>query len=351
MQQRLCAGRVRLAALALLGVAVAGPAMAQVSTTRGSSLLFFPKIVNDASSDTMIQVSNVTNNLRHAFCYYVTGDPNDPSAAVVDFELWLTPRQPTHWVASRGRRVDPTDAACDQDNLDCDGAGIDPSRIPPAPVGFHGYLSCVEVDTSGFPVPGNAFVGKATITAIDSGDIATYSAIGSRSLDSNNMDDVLCLGGGVSSQCPTGAEYDSCPVEWILQHPTAGSADPLAGEGSEVDTSIAVLPCSYDLATRCPTPTLLRFEVTNEFEQTLHATLTVDQWADMSLSSISTVFDISTIGGVILQTRITGQDEGAGFVVIGQIDRSVAGATTSTAAQPHADPASQGSDVIVIPGS
>ena len=39
----------------------------------------------------------------------------------------------------------------------------DPGRVPPVVPDFTGELKCIEVDASGFPVPGNALKGEATL--------------------------------------------------------------------------------------------------------------------------------------------------------------------------------------------
>ena len=57
--------------------------------------------------------------------------------------------------------------------------------------------------------------------------MSKYNAIGLKGFDTNNMDGVLCLGGGVSDDCPSGAEYEACPQTWILDHPSIGAADPV----------------------------------------------------------------------------------------------------------------------------
>ena len=55
----------------------------------------------------MIQISNTSNNMVHAHCFYVNARTvfnGAPVWQVTDFTIWLTRQQPTHWVASQGRR-------------------------------------------------------------------------------------------------------------------------------------------------------------------------------------------------------------------------------------------------------
>ncbi len=58
----------------LCGVAVAlgmmaATAQADVTTERGASILAFPKVLADGDADTVIQITNISNNMVHAQCY------------------------------------------------------------------------------------------------------------------------------------------------------------------------------------------------------------------------------------------------------------------------------------------
>src|SRR5215470_17652195 len=123
----------------LCGVAVAlgmfaTSAQADVSTERGASILAFPKVLADAGSDTIIQITNISNNMVHADCFYVNAAPNpithQPLWQVTDFKIWLTKQQPTHWQVSTGRFVNPTDSCPIIDGgiirptPDCSNAGL-----------------------------------------------------------------------------------------------------------------------------------------------------------------------------------------------------------------------------------
>ena len=96
----------------------------------------------------------------HAHCFYVDGRTasaatrcgRSPTSAI-----WLTKQQPTHWVASQGRAINPTDGYGN------DGSGLDPGAIPPVPEGFEGELKCIQVDASGTPFGGNNLKGEALI--------------------------------------------------------------------------------------------------------------------------------------------------------------------------------------------
>ena len=96
-----------LAALVGLGL-LAKPATAKVTTEQSASILIFPKVIADGNRDTIIQITNTSNDMRHAHCFYVNGaltipslppGPNNkPLWTETDFDIWLTKQQPTHWV-------------------------------------------------------------------------------------------------------------------------------------------------------------------------------------------------------------------------------------------------------------
>src|SRR5262249_18749940 len=112
-------GRVGLMAAALVGMGTSG-ATAGGTTGRSASILVFPKVIADSSRDTIIQITNTSNSMVHAHCFYVNGGltfpdgpdgiPNSgdefPSAGnpvlwtELDFDIWLTKQQPTYWVVS-----------------------------------------------------------------------------------------------------------------------------------------------------------------------------------------------------------------------------------------------------------
>ena len=200
--------------LGLLGVVVgclglAGAALADVTTEHSGSIVVFPKVIADATRDTIIQLTNTSNSVVRAHCFYVNGalsDPTEPPGPLnpplwqeVDFTITLTKQQPTHWKASRGRVVNPFDPLCGQgsgvyiggpsagsscdtildclpdgvcSNTGCTDAGFDPGLIPPVVPGFTGELKCGEVDDSGAPLAGNHLKGEAPLVSVLTGDLS-----------------------------------------------------------------------------------------------------------------------------------------------------------------------------------
>ena len=162
-RQRGLIGLMGLAALVGLAF-TARPAAARVTTEQSASILVFPKVIADGTRDTIIQITNTSNNMRHAHCFYVNGaltntvappgPLNPPLCTESDFDIWLTKQQPTHWVVSTGRLDNPLDKPCrvngrllncdpsttGGDGADCCDAGYDPGHVPPVVPDFQGEL-------------------------------------------------------------------------------------------------------------------------------------------------------------------------------------------------------------------
>src|SRR5262245_1221756 len=106
--------RVGCAAGLLMGLGLAlttSAAEARVSENLPGSILIFPQVINQGAQDSVIQITNTSNLTRHVRCFYIDGSAGAdgrPRWQVTDFNLTLTRQQPTHWLASRGRPVDPT---------------------------------------------------------------------------------------------------------------------------------------------------------------------------------------------------------------------------------------------------
>ena len=323
-----------------------GLATAQTTTVQSASVLVFPRVVVSGTWDTIIQIGNTANRPAYARCYYVDGG----SWAPTNFSLTLFHQQPTHWVASRGRAVDPDDPECQPTTDNCDGAGWDPGLVPAVGPGFSGELRCVEVDASGAPWSGNALTGVATLIHLASGEVVKYAGVGLQGFETNNADTALCLGGDMRAGCQHGAEYAGCPEAWIVSHPA--DFDDRAVNGDARSTSITVVPCPEDFGTATPASLLLQFRLTNEFEETFSAATTITCWGDVRLSDVSPVFQRDTLGSNWVQTTVRSAGEDAsGFIVTQQSTRETAFLATFAAAAtvpPH-ETAPLGSDLVVLP--
>jgi hypothetical protein len=375
----------------LCGVAVAlgvlaGSARADVVTEKSASILAFPKVIANTDRDTIIQISNTSNSMVHARCFYVDAqlpsfctreDPRvgcTPTWQETDFSIWLTRQQPTHWVVSSGRPVDPSDDYCSAlaptdlasgatssptyDWLayeQClNGAGFDPGAVPPVTSGFQGELKCVEVDFSGAPIGGNHLKGEATLITKADGDVSKYNAIGIQGTEFvGATGNVLLLN---NPRGETSGEYNACPETLILNHFTEGASNPVLDEFERgrgglcsvtnsihclqdsdcpatetcagtstvggITTELTLIPCSEDFETQTPGTVTIQFLVFNEFEERFSTSTTVTCWKNVELSDIDSpndatrsIFSYARLGSLVAQTRITPADIFDGAVI------------------------------------
>lgn len=303
--------RAGLMASILAGAALAtGVAQAQgVSTERPGSILIFPKVVND-DADTIIQITNTTNSVTYAHCFYVNGDVVNGQALwqVTDFGLTLTRQQPTHWAASQGRAVNPLDSV----------AGLDPGLVPPVVPGFTGFLTCVEVTSDGTPVSSNSLIGIATVgnvaaTPSEPSAISKYNAV---AIPGCNGDNGPCGPDGEPNSGDNilelnNEEYAACPGGLYLNFQREGGPDPVL-DGSDngpstVSTNISLVPCGIDFENLVPTTTTLTAEVRDEFEaRTSVNPINVDCYFESSLGDISPTFTgiQSEFGTAIIRPQV-----------------------------------------------
>lgn len=235
-------------AVALGGIA--SSAHGTVTTERGASILAFPKVIVSDGVDTIIQITNTSNNMVHARCFYVDAQPDSFGRAqwqVTDFNIWLTKQQPTSWQVSRGRFVNPADS-CETipsgplvglfyPAENCAQAGIDPGAIPPVVEGFTGELKCIEVDVSGNPIGGNHLKGEATLRypgPQGTYDTAKYNALGILGTEiAGETGDELRLDQPSDTEDVFG-QYNACPNQLIVNHFADLATDPAVfstGEG------------------------------------------------------------------------------------------------------------------------
>jgi hypothetical protein len=343
----------------VLGVAAAG-AHADVTIEKGASILVYPRVLATDLADTVIQLANTGNSMVHVKCYYVNASlvstitfaPCDtPSATCTplwqetDFNIWLTKQQPTHWLVSSGRRVDPTDG------FGSDGSGFDPGLVPPV-FDFEGELKCIEVTESDEPVTGNHIKGEATLVAtgfddaLFGTDVSKYNAIGIIGNPDVQPTNPLLLDGQV---------YDACPSKLILNHFATLAEDPVVTElndrlervydskqtyqlsvQSSVFTNLTLVPCSEDFENQQPTSSTIQFVVYNEFEERFSASTTVTCYLSVELTDIDSpttfersIFSVGVLGTTVGHAEITpiqGVPGGPTRGVIGVAERFVAAA-------------------------
>lgn len=341
-------------AAAVLCLGAVSISRADVTTDRSASILVWPKVIANGTRDTLIQITNTSNSVVHAHCFYVNAsltDPSQPEGPLnprlwleIDFTIALTRQQPTFWGVSEGRRVDPTEPPCSRDVMmagDCKYSGFDPGLIPPVVPDFEGELKCVQVDESGAPYNGNSLIGKGSLFAVDEGleegvvlrGESAYNAIGILGIE-NNGDGTLVLGGG---QCvgqgpengdicssdedcgaspPCALEYNACPATWILNHVADGTPDVVLQESqvgdaaTPIETELTIVPCTQNFETQHATTVTLQFQTWNEFEQQFSTSTSITCWGNFRLSDIGApalTFEgqlPDKEGTVYLQTRL-----------------------------------------------
>jgi len=226
--QRLRAGWL-VVALGLCMVP-AGRGHAQVNTERPGSLLIFPKVVNDGTRTTTIQISNTGNSFEQARCFYIDGQ----RCTDTDFHLTLTKQQPTFWNVGQGRTL--------RNGL----PGINPGPVPPVPPGFVGALVCASVDRSGTPAGTNALTGKATLYG-PGFNAAKYNAIAfANTPNGQSGDENIDL---------DNTEYDACPGAIRVNFPNPQAPDRvIAASGNWGQCVVSGQPCNGDPACVTSTP-------------------------------------------------------------------------------------------------
>lgn len=265
-----------------------------VTVDQPGAILIFPKVVFSKGRDTLIQLSNTMNVTAQARCFYIDArlqfpdqppGPFNPRAwSETDFTLFLTRQQPTHWVASFGRPVDPSDGLGEQNS------GIDPGGIPPVTAGFEGELRCVVVDAGENPIPANWLKGEATIRSL-SGDVSNYNAIAIRAGERAGETGNTLILDEVGKD--TGGQYNSCPDTLLFNFVKYDSPDPViqqnglcASDNCPIETSLTLVPCRADFENQIGGQVTVHFDITDEFETTLSEVTTVQCWYDTDLNRI-----------------------------------------------------------------
>jgi hypothetical protein len=361
---------VVLGAMALWGTR----AGADVTSDRPGSVVVWPKVIADGTRDTLITLTNTSNQQAYAHCQYILGTGvcsltpqfcsvpaaipgggspdceqiNGASAntceiswQVGDFDVILTRQQPTIWRVSTGRVEDlslPDNAKCVDfvqgmtPRQSCPGLfpiGNVPPPPPAALLGtgpndatFRGELRCIQVNADGSALAGNALKGEAIIETLGSNQTSEYSAIDILGEDgvSDASPDVIKL---------NGIEYNACPEAVDLTHYAPNEEDLVAAQigspcttsGCPVRTEITLTPCRSDFAASVGTPFRADFNVWDEFEVFFSIEQPFDCWANVDLTQLH----FSDVQGSTFQhTRVISQ--GSGICIAG-VNQGLVGCT------------------------
>jgi hypothetical protein len=317
---------------------------AEVTTDEPGAIIVFPKVASDDNQETIIQVTNATGARIFARCFYLNGstDPTtgEPLWLLTDFQIKLTRLQPTIWLAGEGMPAVPPDRPLD----------LYPGPIPPVGVGFLGELRCFVVNDSESPLSRNALTGEATIIDRVTHSTRKYQALTVQGLSGNDGDNTLLL---------NNVEYDTCPRVLLLNHFFDDAPDPVLG--ASVQSSLTMVPCSMDLEHTVPGTATVQFEVFNEFEQRLSASLALTCFASVDLSEIDSktqrersIFNFAQQGTLVGQTRIrpvfdAHTDHGHGILAIAEEFRDQR--ETGSGLNLHFIGGNLQSDVIILPSN
>ena len=312
------------------------------TTDQAGAVLVFPKVVFSQEivngtgvgsvRDTVIRIANTFNTPIDVHCYYIDArlsNPNQPPGPFnpriwqeTDFRLQLTKQQPTHWVVSTGRGVDPSDGLGEQNS------GIDAGLIPPVTPGFEGELRCVTTDANGYPIGAPWLKGEATIRD-EASDVSDYNAIALRPGTLAGTDDD---GNSPSTILPLDiigkgdGHFSSCPDALLLNVVAEGGNDPIVaeygdcGSGCPTSTSVTLVPCSEDIENLVPGNVTVNIDVWDEFESALSFEgLNVQCWFDSALSELNTnVFDASFRASPTLLARFASAPGSGGLLGVAE---------------------------------
>jgi hypothetical protein len=350
-------------------------ARAEVASDEAAAILVFPKIVVDISVpqiappnqiDTLIRVSNTSDEPITMWCFYVNATPlcdNHSGSCVslpvtctplteclsqcteIDFTVTITAGQPVAWLASQGAGVCAQSGASQlpclplsdarlgwHGQVNNGGTGQITSLIPPvAEDPFIGELKCIAVDLNQVPVSRNELKGEAEIVRSTPGtvDVEGYNAIGIPAIATPKMENnALVIGGNVcadgskaQAQCASSAdcdgascvsvgEYTGCPNILILDHFFDGAVDPVSLK--PIMTDLTLVPCSENFLAQAPVTTTVQFLIFNEFEQRLSTSRHVSCFDERRISNIDStttarsIFSAAVMGTLTGQTRIRG---------------------------------------------
>jgi hypothetical protein len=259
------------------------PAAAESPAQRlPSALLIYPLIDSDGgfSRDTRVELVNLTGRPVDVHCFYIQGS----SCGEIGFFVRLTANQPMSWLASQGTYN-----------------AISRSAVPP--FSGQGELKCaVQPSEPGLDAH-NAIQGRAVVFGSD-GNTLGYGAVAFRRLSDGDFENVLEL---------DGSTYSRCPDE---QHFVFLASDPSPAPGSE----LIMAPCSEDLENQVPTVTTVQFEVINEFEQHLSASVSVNCYDRHFLRQLSSVFTFNTLGSETGHLIVRGVQSPVTALVIDRFD-------------------------------
>lgn len=202
-----------------LGVVAAGNPPAQKLP---AAVLIFPLVRATATSDTRIEIANVSGNATVARCFYVTADTCNEIGFYASLRASGVAMQsggPLSWLVSSG----------------LSGNG---ERIAP-PFSGDGELKCFVSD--------NQLVGRALVMDA-TGERIGYSAIAFRRLGAASMTQISL----------DGVQYEACPDRLHFN---------VLSQTRTSNSELILVPCTQNLEVQTSVTTVVQYAVVNEFEQ------------------------------------------------------------------------------------
>jgi len=248
-----------LAVAAALALLCAQRAVAEAPPQRlPSAVLIWPLVVVEGGgsiTDTRMELVNLSRIPVSLGCLFVASD----TCGEFDFHIRLTPNQPLSWLASRG-------------------VFNGMSAVPP--FSSAGELKCI-VEPDQEPVAShNTIQGRAAVFGAD-GQTIGYSAVGFLRLTDGPLTNEISL---------DGVTYTQCPDE---QHFVFIASDP---NEPATQSELVIASCDEDLENLVHPPTVVQFQVFNEFEEQFSASTNVQCSARRLLWRISNIFTRAVLG-------------------------------------------------------
>lgn len=216
-----------------------------------SALVVYPYVVSQNSTDTRIEIFNMSDQQQTLQCFYV----RQTDCFEVGFLVRLTAQQPLSWFASMGTNNPITSTA-----------------VPP----FDGVgeLKCAVMPELPDLASHNVLQGRALV--FGSGETIGYGAIGFQRLTPGAASNVIDL---------DGFTYEACPDRLHFQVFTR--------QVGVTPSRLILVPCSQDLLTQTPTQSTVQLAIINEFEQVFSSSFRASCLTSLSFSSISTLSSAS----------------------------------------------------------
>lgn len=267
--------------LGLLAIPVwfGGQASAEINNDQAGSLVIFPKVVANGERDTVIKLTNRSNMLATAHCFYTNalgtcsdfgnscindsdcdGGICEVDWQVTNFDIRLTAQQPTFWRVSTGRFGNLLYPSCTMGSscscqvavngsLECPGfdaapaGGVGSIAVPGVGEDFVGELRCYQTtdEFTALPWAGNVLVGEALIQTLSTGQTSAYDAVHITANQAGNNYDLML----------DNNEYNACPEQLIFAHRGEGAQRSIAGDTVTFNNELTLVPCSalYEAAT------------------------------------------------------------------------------------------------------